>query len=338
MPTRILIVDDSPTTAGLIQMYLDTLGYEIAGVFVNAEDALQVIERQPPDLVLMDINLGDGISGIEAADIIMNRHRVPVIYVTSYSDQQTLEAAKLSMPFGFINKPFRDMDLKVNIEIALARFGSGRPVRNITPGSSVNELKNSRLEYTILSEALDHLVSGVIMIDDQLQIFYRNRAAAKMVGDNLPLNIRDQHLVCASSRIRRDLIKSVGDRASTIFTLNHRSNSLHFLLFPLTAPLICGVEHVQGSILFLFDTANDSQRIEDLVRTLYKLSPTEARIASRLVFNPYLADVSAKLGISYQTARTHLKRIYLKTETNKLPALIQKIVTGPAGLLIHSMD
>ena len=97
-------------------------------------------------------------------------------------------------------------------------------------------------------------------------------------------------------------------------------------------------QKMQGSVLFLFDTANDSQRIEDLVRTLYKLSPTEAKIASQLVFNPYLADISVKLGISYQTARTHLKHIYQKTETNKLPALIQKIVTGPAGLLMHSLD
>ena len=78
--------------------------------------------------------------------------------------------------------------------------------------------------------------------------------------------------------------------------------------------------------------------IEDLLRTMYKLSPTEARIASRLVFNPYLADVSATLGITYQTARTHLKRIYQKTETKRLPALIQKIVTGPAGLFVHTTD
>jgi DNA-binding CsgD family transcriptional regulator len=115
-------------------------------------------------------------------------------------------------------------------------------------------------------------------------------------------------------------------------------NTLHFLLFPLAARVGVRDNPVQGSVLFLFDSVNDAQRIEDLVRAMYKLSPTEARIASRLVFNPYLADVSATLGITYQTARTHLKRIYQKTDTKRLPALIQKIVTGPAGLLIHSTD
>jgi DNA-binding CsgD family transcriptional regulator len=90
--------------------------------------------------------------------------------------------------------------------------------------------------------------------------------------------------------------------------------------------------------LFLFNTVHDSERIEEVVRTMYKLSPTEAKIAARLVFNPYLADISTSLGITYNTARTHLKRIYQKTDTNKLPSLIQKIVTGPAGLLIHSTD
>ena len=92
------------------------------------------------------------------------------------------------------------------------------------------------------------------------------------------------------------------------------------------------VEHV------LFDTSNDSNRIEEVVRTLYRLSPTEARLASMLVYNPYLADVSATLGISYHTARTHLKHIYQKTDTKKLPALIQKIISGPAGLLIKSTN
>jgi len=335
---NILIVDDSATTGNLIRLHLENLGYRVTALTNSAEEALQAIEQELPDLVLMDINLGEGINGIEAADIIMNRHHVPVIYVTAYSDEKTLAAVKQSMPYGYINKPIRPKDLKVNIEIALARTSvDGQPGIKDTD-FSVNEPASNRLDYSMLSEALDHLVSGVIMINEQLQVYYRNRSADVILGNNPALSIGDNILDCASPRMKRDITRSVRDKTSTVFTLNHQANMLHFLLFPLVARVGERDKPVQGSVLFLFDSVNDAQRIEDLVRTMYKLSPTEARIASRLVFNPYLADVSATLGITYQTARTHLKRIYQKTETKRLPALIQKIVTGPAGLLIHATD
>jgi CheY-like chemotaxis protein len=335
---KILVVDDSPTTGNLIKLHLLKLGYKVASIATNAEAALQSLEGDIPDLVLMDINLGEGINGIDAADIIMGKYRIPVIYVTAYSDEKTLESAKQSMPYGFINKPFRNKDLKVNIEIALARSTAGKQDQPRDPPACISEPARNKIEYALLSEALDHLVSGVIVINEDLQVYYRNRSASLILGHNFPLNIRDQRLICNSAGIKRDLIKSVRDKTSTVFTINHQTSSLHFLVFPLTARLTDNMEGAHGSVLFLFDTLNDAHRIEDVVRTLYKLSPTEAKIASRLVFNPYLADVSATLGITYHTARTHLKHIYQKTETNKLPALIQKIVTGPAGLLMHSLD
>jgi CheY-like chemotaxis protein/DNA-binding CsgD family transcriptional regulator len=335
---NILVVDDSPTTGNLIKLHLLKLGYAVAGIAATAEEALLWLEQQLPDLVLMDINLGEGINGIDAADIIMNKYAIPVIYVTAYSDEKTLEAAKQSMPYGFINKPFRSKDLKVNIEIALTRSSAGKQDQSRTIPPSVMETGRGNIEYAVLSEALDHLVSGVVMINEDLQVYYCNRSADKILGHNFPLNIRDRHLICNSPGIRRDLIKSVREKTSTVFTLHHQASSLHFLVFPLTSRLADDTKDAHGSVLFLFDTVNDAHRIEDVVRTLYKLSPTEAKIASQLVFNPYLADVSVTMGITYHTARTHLKRIYQKTETNKLPALIQKIVTGPAGLLIHSLD
>jgi CheY-like chemotaxis protein len=130
---KIFIVDDSPTATNLMKLYLQKLGYCISGIAENAEVALQLVKKNNPDLVLMDIHLGEGMNGIEAADVIMSQYSIPVIYVTSYSDDETLERAKLSMPFGFINKPFRENDLRVNIEIALSRKTSTKTqdIKNI---------------------------------------------------------------------------------------------------------------------------------------------------------------------------------------------------------------
>ncbi|MEX2352678.1 MAG: response regulator [Gammaproteobacteria bacterium] len=336
---RILVVDDSPTAGALIKLHLDKLGYEVAGVVCSADEALQQIRQSCPDLVLMDINLGEGMTGIEAADIIMHRFHVPVIYVTSYSDDQTLESAKQTMPYGFINKPFRDNDLRVNIELALERVANEQKTDHVpSQKNGVNDTVEPDLELSPLSEALNHLASGVIMVNEQLEIHYTNKSAIRILDGNASVKIKDKQLSCANSRIKKDLQKHVNANTSAVFTVNRQDKPLHFLIFPLNSQFPDKVYEIQGSVLFIFDTARNTERIEDVIRTMYKLSPTEARIAARLVYNPYLTEISATMGITYNTARTHLKRIYQKTDTKKLPALIQKIVTGPAGLLIHSTE
>jgi len=337
---HILVVDDSPTISRLISLHLEKLGYTSIDLTSSAEEALEMVKQSMPDLVLMDINLGEGKNGIEAADIIMHQHGIPVIYVTSYSDEHTLSAAKQSLPYGFINKPIRANDLKVNIEIALARSATDKSVITTeSPLSGINDSASSNTEYSFLSEAMDLLASGIVMIDEDLRIFFINKSASRILNKDFLLHIKDQHLQCTTAYYRREISQSIKDKTSKIFTIHHQEDSLHFLLFPLASPFKNSQNAgISGSVLFLFDTTKDSNRIEEVVRTLYRLSPSEARLAAMLVYNPYLADVSATLGISYHTARTHLKHIYQKTDTNKLPALIQKIISGPAGLLIKSTN
>jgi len=336
---RILIVDDSPTTGNLIKLHVTNLGYDVAAIVGTADAALKEVNKSRPDLVLMDINLGEGMNGIEAADIIMSRHHIPVIYVTSYSDDRTLDAAKKSLPYGFINKPFRSNDLRVNIEVALSRAEHEKPQQHAEPVTrGVRDIGHPDLVFSSLSEALDHLASGVIVVNDRFEIHYKNKSAGKIMDEQFPVRISDNHLSCINSRIKKDIQHCINNQTSSVYSISHREKPVHLLIFPLTSQLSEDMHGSRGSVLFVFNTTQDSDRIEDVVRTMYKLSPTEARIAARLVFNPYLAEISSSLGITYNTARTHLKRIYQKTGTNKLPSLIQKIVTGPAGLLIHSRD
>ena len=89
--------------------------------------------------------------------------------------------------------------------------------------------------------------------------------------------------------------------------------------------------------IYLFESIQQPERIEDVIRAMYKLSRTEARIVAHLVWNPHIEEVADILDISYNTVRTHLKRIYVKTNTKNLSSLIHMIVTGPAGLLLHSI-
>jgi DNA-binding NarL/FixJ family response regulator len=119
---RILIVEDDPLIAAEIADCLDELDYSVSGKAADRAAAIQQLERNPPDAVLLDINLEGGAEGIELADIINRRYRLPIIFLTSYADKGTLDAAKKTEPAGYIVKPFTEKDLLAGLEIALYNF------------------------------------------------------------------------------------------------------------------------------------------------------------------------------------------------------------------------
>ncbi|KGK99649.1 chemotaxis protein CheY [Methanococcoides methylutens] len=117
--TRILVVEDEAIVAMVIKKRLMNLGYSVSGVAATGKDAITKVEGTFPDLVLMDIMLKGDMDGIEAADEIRKRFSIPVVYLTAHSDENTLERAKQTEPYGYILKPFTERDLSSNIEIAI---------------------------------------------------------------------------------------------------------------------------------------------------------------------------------------------------------------------------
>ena len=102
---RILIVEDEPITANLINKILNNQGYRVVGTVNTGGKALDYIASKKPDLILMDIQLGDEMDGIETAQIIHEEFDLPLVYMTSYTDDDTLDRAKITEPFGYILKP-----------------------------------------------------------------------------------------------------------------------------------------------------------------------------------------------------------------------------------------
>ncbi|ABS55418.1 response regulator receiver protein [Methanoregula boonei 6A8] len=115
----ILLVEDDDIIAKVVGWRLEKLGYSLCGRASSGTEALDLLERNVPDLILMDINIKGEINGIETTKMIKKRIHIPVIYLTSHSDDVTLARAKETYPEGFISKPFNDNDLKVAIELAL---------------------------------------------------------------------------------------------------------------------------------------------------------------------------------------------------------------------------
>lgn len=115
---RILIVEDESVLAMDLELRLQRLGYEVAGTASCGEEAVQMAADLAPSLILMDVMLGAGIDGTEAARRILTQTDLPVVYLTAYSDRATLERARETAPYGYVLKPFSDNDLRVAIEIA----------------------------------------------------------------------------------------------------------------------------------------------------------------------------------------------------------------------------
>ncbi len=116
---KVLIVEDESIVAKDIQNSLKKFGYLVTATVSNGEKALQEIEEERPDVILMDIMLKGKMTGIETAKIVKTRFDIPVIFLTAYADDSTLNSAKVSEPYGYIIKPFKEKELQTSIEVAL---------------------------------------------------------------------------------------------------------------------------------------------------------------------------------------------------------------------------
>ncbi len=119
---NILIVEDERIIALDLQGRLIRFGYPRPVIATNGIDALKEIENQKPDIILMDIMLSSGFDGIETANIIHEKYNIPIIFLTAYSDEGTLERAKKADPVAYILKPFKERELFTTIEMALFKF------------------------------------------------------------------------------------------------------------------------------------------------------------------------------------------------------------------------
>lgn len=116
---KVLVIEDESIVSKDIQNSLKKLGYIVVGSAATGERAIELADELKPDIVLMDIMLKGEMNGIEAADIIRKNLRIPIIFLTAYTDDATLSKAKITEPFGYIIKPFKEIDLHTNIEMAI---------------------------------------------------------------------------------------------------------------------------------------------------------------------------------------------------------------------------
>ncbi len=170
----ILIVEDDGILATHLQEMLDGLGYRVSKPAASGEEAIAAIGAHRPDLILMDINLGEGMDGITAAGEIRKIMDVPTIYLTGYTQGSMVQKAKITTPYGYLMKPVAKYELSAAIEMALYRHAQDRLLREREAALGESEEK-----YRSLAESIQDVI---IRYDDRCRILYANPAALRLLG------------------------------------------------------------------------------------------------------------------------------------------------------------
>lgn len=163
---RVLVLEDEKLVARDIQSTLAGAGYETS-VAASGEEAIEIARRDQPNLALVDIRLAGKLDGIETARALRQELELPVVYLTAHSDEETLERAKATEPFGYLVKPFDETTLRTTVRMAVHK----------------SELeRRKRLEQKRLTSVLDQLTVGLITTDRSGRVNMMNARAQSLTG------------------------------------------------------------------------------------------------------------------------------------------------------------
>ncbi len=164
---KVMVVEDSFIVAHHLKATLENEGYQVVKSCGSGEEAVEAAPEYAPDIILMDIMLQGEMDGIQTAARINEFMDVPVVYITALSDRNTIHKAKLTEPYGYLNKPFEDSEIFTVLEMALYKH------------QIQSRLRNSEEKYF---STVNSISDVVITIDRDCLITYMNPSAEKLTG------------------------------------------------------------------------------------------------------------------------------------------------------------
>jgi PAS domain S-box-containing protein len=167
MKGKILVVEDEPIVALDLQQEVEQLGLSVVGQAESADEALIAAEENRPDLALMDVRIVGSMDGIQTARLLREAYGIPVIFLTSYSDEPTIKRAARELPYGYLTKPFQRRELKAALEVGLHR--------------SRTEAEQ-KLEQEAIAATVDGMREGVLLVSAERTIRFLNSAAEDLTG------------------------------------------------------------------------------------------------------------------------------------------------------------
>jgi len=167
MKGKILVVEDEPVVALDLQQEVEQLGLTVVGLAESADEALLVAEENRPDLALMDVRIVGSMDGVQTARLLREAYGIPVIFLTSYSDESTIRRAARELPYGYLTKPFQPRELKAALEVGLHREKSE---------------SQHRREQEAITATVAGMREGVLLLSTAREVRFMNTAAEDLTG------------------------------------------------------------------------------------------------------------------------------------------------------------
>jgi PAS domain S-box-containing protein len=257
---RVLIVEDEKNIGEDIKISLWNLGYEVLALVTNGQEAILKAAELNPDIILMDIELEGDMNGLEATQIIKQKHNIPIIYITSHVDQKTLDSAKVTDAIGYLIKPFEEKELNVTLEMATYKFQMNSLIRQ------------SEEKYRTLVETIDE---GIATVDENENITYINRAgsnifgcpAEKLIGKNLNEFIHEKDFPMILEQTAK---RKTGNSGKYQMRIKQPSGGLRYVIITASPRFVDSV--YKGAFGILTDVTETKLAEEKLHKTELRLT------------------------------------------------------------------
>lgn len=190
---KILVVEDEYITAKTLANFLEQSGYDVVGCAMDVEETLNYLQTKEVDCVILDINLSDKKDGVWVANTIKQKYNIPFLFLTAYTDKDTVARAIASSPYGFLAKPFQKAELFSAIEIALNKHNELIAVqKETTKKDNVQTLfiKNiDRFDKVAVSDIYSIESQKNYLLIQTETMLYKHRATLKEFSTLLPSNL-----------------------------------------------------------------------------------------------------------------------------------------------------
>jgi PAS domain S-box-containing protein len=335
---EILIVEDELFIALGLQKKLEAFGYFVSAVVHTGKMAIEKALELQPDLILMDIVLGGGMDGIEAAKKIWDQFRIPVIYLSAFGDDKNLKRAKQTEPVGYLLKPYNDRELQITIELSLYKSALQKKMRAQQNWYS-SILKS--LKEAIITIGLNH---SILFINQAGEILFQ--AAESVIGQPLDQSIT---FIVKGDKFRfRETIEQVIETKKTqrLQGMIGASGNKHRILDLCISPIINEDKRVTGAVLIFMDRTEQCEiqsRLElknaDLQKTqrlvLDLLTKREQQLLQSIVEGMSTKEIASDLKISVRTVEFHRYNLMRKLQVNDIPSLVRHAIVKQLVTVKH---